>query len=492
MSRLAWYWHRVGAMDAAEILARLKKKLCESTDARRGRDWTSISIPPGRRYPSLPDPKRAPDDVRSALQRDAGDILAGRWRAFGHLPIRVSDPPDWHKDHLAGVDLTTNRPAFDLDHRSLPRGADVKLIWELSRWYQLTRLAMAAFILDDANAAWKCIHWLEHWVQHNPPYRGWNWTSALEAGMRLIQFTWIDALLQRFVSRGECEAELEQLRYEILPSHAWFTWRHKSFGSSANNHSLGELAGLILATVRWPELAPWSAPLDELQSIWEREILAQFAHDGGNREQALHYHLFSFELCSQALAALRAAGRRAATEVTERLEKAADFFVVVHGCREPWDYGDSDDAVVVPVCAADSNPATESAKWMRGATNVISYWMGESPSRTVSPAKCIIRDSISAGEAARAPSTVQSSSWRVFDQSGIVMLEHGEMTLRWDVSALGYLTTAAHGHLDALHVAVWLGDTAMIVDPGTGAYYANSGLRTWLASRRAHNGPCVE
>ena len=32
-------------------------------------------------------------------------------------------------------------------------------------------------------------------MTHNPPYRGWNWTSALEAGIRLIQFTWIDALL---------------------------------------------------------------------------------------------------------------------------------------------------------------------------------------------------------------------------------------------------------------------------------------------------------
>jgi Heparinase II/III-like protein len=30
----------------------------------------------------------------------------------------------------------------------------------------------------------------------------------------------------------------------------------------------------------------------------------------------------------------------------------------------------------------------------------------------------------------------------------------------------------------------------MIIDPGTGAYYANGELRDWLASRRAHNGPC--
>jgi len=30
---------------------------------------------------------------------------------------------------------------------------------------------------------------------------------------------------------------------------------------------------------------------------------------------------------------------------------------------------------------------------------------------------------------------------------------------------------------------------AMVIDPGTGAYYADQQLRSWLASREAHNGP---
>src|SRR6185503_21349467 len=80
-------------------------------------------------------------------------------------PIRVSDPPEWHKDYLAGVDLPTKESAFELNHRELPKGADIKLIWELSRWYQLTRLALAAYVLNEKRAAWKCVHWLEHWAQ---------------------------------------------------------------------------------------------------------------------------------------------------------------------------------------------------------------------------------------------------------------------------------------------------------------------------------------
>src|SRR5262249_39671705 len=159
--------------------------------------------------------------------------------------------------------------------------------------------AMAGHVLRDERAAWKCVEWLNDWLRHNPPYRGWNWTSALEAGMRLVQFTWIDALLIRALSpscqagsslerpngkREESRAPagpdahvvLGQLRREILPAHIGFAWRYRSFGSSANNHLLGELAGLILAIARWPELERWATSLEALTKLWEREVLAQF------------------------------------------------------------------------------------------------------------------------------------------------------------------------------------------------------------------------
>jgi hypothetical protein len=417
--------------------------------------------------------------LRRALRRDAKDILAGRWKAFGHLDLRIDDPPKWHHDYLAGQDLATTEPGFGLDHRKLPGGADVKLIWELSRWYQVARLAMASYVLGDETARDKCIEWLEDWVAHNPAYRGWNWTSALEVGIRLVQFTWIDALLGHSAPAA-VEERLRRLRQVVLPPHVRYAWRHKSFGSSANNHLLGELTGCTLATVRWPALARFAVPLTELYACWEREVLAQFARDGGNKEQALNYHLFSFELSWQALKAFEAAGRPVSGSVRERLALAAQFFRDVQVGSDPWDYGDSDSAFVTPFFADHAVEEWHQLLVAPASRTAINYWVGEPPSPEWTAKRGTPHETQPAG------------AWRIYSDTGIAVLDLDPWQLRWDISPLGYLSTAAHGHFDALHLSLWLGGVALVVDPGTGAYYSDPVLRVWLSSQPAHNGPRPE
>jgi hypothetical protein len=488
MAALSWYWHRLRAMSLGEMAQHARKKFFQFVDARRQPNWNAVPLEAAEAFPQLPKPEEAPAALRAALKRDMENILAGRWKALGHLELQVDDPPLWHCDYLAKQNLAPDASAFRLNYRELPGGADSKLIWELSRWYALVRLAQAAYVLSDERAARKCIQWLEDWVAHNPPYRGWNWTSALETGLRLVQFTWMDALLTTPKSgvvpatkeKGRLESALNTLRYQILPAHAWFTWRHKSFGSSANNHLIGELAGLIIATVRWPALARWGPTLEELQRRWEHEVLAQFAEDGGNKEQALHYHLFSWEFCWQVRMALLRAGRAISPHVEQRLNLAAEFFDAIQVRGDPWDYGDSDSAFVTPLFLNEMSEVREWQDWIsdRVESSALAYWLTERPFLPRSRGG--------------PTQTRRVKEWWVFDTSGMAIHESGFWWLRWDLSPLGYLTTAAHGHLDALHLSIWFKGVAIVIDPGTGAYYADQKLRYWLASRAAHNGPCLE
>lgn len=477
MSKLGWYWHRLRAMSPGEMLLHARKKLRQSADAKRT-SWPEVELSSPGVFPKLPKPEDAPEVLREALKRDVENILAGRWRFFGHLEVQVADPPKWQYDYLVRRDVESAASAFKLNYRSLTDGVDSKLVWEPSRWNQLVRLAMAAYVLCDRRAGEKCVEWLEDWVKHNPPYRGWNWTSALEVGLRLIQFAWMDALLAPNAERGmrnaELEARLERLRHQILPPHVWYAWRHKSFGSSANNHLLGELVGCIVATARWPELVKCGASLEELQRRWEHEVLAQFAEDGGNKEQALNYQLFSWEFCWQARMALTSVGRKISPEVDERLRRAAQFFVDVQVPSDPWDYGDSDSAFVTPLFADDRKVVVEWHEWFRSPTKALAleFWMGA--------ARRDLKLEIS---------DFRAGEWQQTSESGYVMRRDGDWTARWDLSPLGLGSMAAHGHLDALHVSLWLRGVAMVIDPGTGAYHADRQLRGHLSDRGTHNGP---
>jgi hypothetical protein len=474
MSRLAWYVHRWRAMGVGEMMAHGRRKWRQLRDDLLPLNWTVMPLDPRRAFPELPLASSASAGLREALERDAAGIQAGRWRLFGHREVRLTDPPQWQRDYFQDRDLTAAQSAFHLNHRVLPGGADIRVVWELNRWHPLVRLAQAAYVLDQRPAGETCLRWLADWTEKNPPYQGWHWTSALEAGLRLVQFCWIDALL---TAAGQTEAgptELATLRQFVLPAHVYFVDRYRSFGSSANNHLLGEWAGLIQALVRWPALSRWATSLDTLQQQWQEQVLAQFAADGGNREQALNYHLLAWELCWQTRTALRSSGRVVAPEVEERLGLAAAFYGAAQSAHEPWDYGDSDSSLVTPFFADATTAIQEWHRWLlaRDRAPVIGYWLGDPP------------------QEARPSSWIQTrANWQIYVQSGQAVCRQADWLLRWDLSPLGYLGTAAHGHLDALHLSVWHGDRAWIIDPGTGAYYSNASLRTYLASWEAHNGP---
>ena len=481
MPSVKWYWHRLRAMGPGELALRLRKKWFELSDAKPNR-WQRLELEPSV-YPCLPDVAKASEALLEAVKKDADRIVSGKLRFFGHLDITVDSPPVWHRDYQSGIDVPTDKVAFKLDHRELSSGAAIKPLWEPSRWYGPVRLAQACWLHSDNKYGDLALKWLEDWAKKNPPYFGWHWTSALESGMRLIAFTWIDAFITAFEggSIGSLGKRLAKLRQEILLPHVWFTWRHRSFGSSANNHLLGELSGLSVAVSRWPSLSKFGPTLARLSKLIERETLIQFNPDGGNFEQGLNYHFYSWEFCWEARQALNVSGalhgKRQAI-IDNRLLQAASYFKNVQVDSNPWDYGDSDSAYVLPWFLKEQFAAIEWYQWLVGESkeSVFYHFMRSDFTECIGLHK----------------SAPEQSGWRVFSDTGFLVKESEGWKARVDVSPLGSGSMAAHGHLDAQHFSLWLNGVAMVIDPGTGDYHGNPTLRNWLASRNAHNGPSSE
>ncbi len=475
MSRLAWYVHRLRAMSPGEVTHRFGdwwRQLTQSGFVRH-----VAKLEPGAvddKSPRLPDRASAPAALRIQLAADAEKLMRGEWLLFGWKAVEVGAPPCWHRDPACGVVIAHDTPSMRLDYRHLPDGADARTIWEINRWTEATRLAMHGWLNNDANAIRTAQLWLEDWCERNPPGIGINWTSPLEAALRLINFTWFDALVTAWAAdqaaRGRSHRDHQStLRKRIVPIHAAWIWRHRSAGSSANNHLLGELASLVLTASRWPDLEKIACSGETAWDLLGKEVLAQFATDGGSHEQALHYHTFAFDLAWQAA---RAVGCRAGA-VHDRLALAARFYLALGQGAESWDFGDSDDAVVLPLTQSRSHVAEDWRTWLLGDECCLRWWLGPPP--------MVAMNTPTAG--------LTVHEWQIFAASGYAALRSHGWVARLDASPLGFGRLAAHGHGDALHVSIWDGAHALLIDPGTGGYHGHAELRQELAAWSAHNGP---
>ena len=79
-----------------------------------------------------------------------------------------------------------------------------------------------------------------------------------------------------------------------------------------------------------------------------------------------------------------------------------------------------------------------------------------------------------------------------FRESGLTLLRSGantphEVWCRCDAGPIGFLSTAAHGHADALSVEVRHGGTDILADPGTFCYQYQTRWREYFRSTSAHN-----
>ena len=457
-------------MSPSEMWHRVRERRLHKSDATFAQRCEDITLGEAAPFPALPERLKAPLKLRGRLAQDAKSLLAGDWLLYGWRAVSTGAPPCWHRDAACGVIIEPDELSHKLDHRHLPDPADVRTIWEINRWSEMARVMMHAWLNQDWDAARTAQIWLEDWVERNPVGRGINWTSPLEVALRLLNFAWFDVLVSA-CGQDHLSERQKILAERIVPVHALWVHRYRSYGSSANNHLLGELVGLLHAVKRWPSLEQHVGKAVDLWNDIAECVMEQFAPDGGNREQALHYHLFAWEMAWHARQLMSMHG---AAPVNDRLRRAAEFFVRMVHPLEPWDYGDSDDAQVLPIVLDRGDAMAEWQSWLAGHEHgdVIGYWMGESPLRNVT-----------------LDSSTSPEGWWLAKETGLAVCELEDWVLRLDASPTGFGKMAAHGHCDALHLSVWDGTEAIVIDPGTFGYYGMSDRRAELAAWDAHNGP---
>ncbi|HEY7655482.1 MAG TPA: alginate lyase family protein [Burkholderiales bacterium] len=490
---LLWYVNRLRCMSLDEVRHRLRRAL--ELHAER---W-GLRRPAAAPHPDLAHASRpwihAAAKVEAAPYLGAADrVAAGRFDLYALRDVELGSPPRWNRDPRTGVDAPLTFGML-LDYRNPRLVGDIKYLWELNRHSHLVTLAQAHALSGNARYGGAIRAHLESWFAACPYPLGPNWSSALEAALRLINWSVAWQLLGGASSPLFEDAAGARFRQQWLDSvfrHAQFVRKHFSLHSSANNHLIGEAAGLFIATLTWPGWPQMRAWRMEAKAILEREAVLQNAPDGVNREQTVAYQLFELELLLLPLLAGRANGTRFTAAYESRMEAMMEFVASIMdaGGNVPM-IGDSDDSFAVGLSPGGEPPryrpllATAAILFRRGDFKAKAGGLNDH-------ARWLLGDGADAAfEQLGAPGAALPLR-RAFPIGGYYVLgcdfeTANEIRLVADAGPLGYLSIAAHGHADALAFTLAVGGREILVDPGTYAYHRQSRWRRHFRGTGAHN-----
>jgi hypothetical protein len=413
----------------------------------------------------------------AALVAAADRVRAGHVTYFGYPEAPLATPVDWNHDPVR--DFTwPSRPSSRIDHRVVM--ADPKWIWELNRLQHLPWLAQAWLFTEDDGFAELALDHLDSWMEQNPVGTGIAWRGAFEAGVRAIS---VALALQGLRDAAALTPDRFERSVRMLAASADLCWRERSRYSSANNHLVGELAGLATVALLFPELAPARSWKARALRALDVQATCQILGDGAGAEQAVGYQVFTAELLLVVVALLESAGDTPATGLCAAVDRSADYLASLVGQADPDPrYGDDDEGFALRlgpeprrtvrdhlgiVAALTGNARARQA----GTVTLSALWWGE------------LHGSSAQGLVSEPPAPPASL---VAGDGGLAVLRSGSRRLTMDVGPLGYLSIAAHGHADALSVTVSLRGEDVIVDPGAGSYYGHPEWRQVHRGTRVH------
>lgn len=506
MQSFNWYLRRLRSMSPQEIAWRCSGKLADATDRvfwRRTTRMPSLakiligdaqsaitSVPvlgSHLRNAALAFQEDLSEPSSQELLRQADQVLAHRLNLFDQSAVFLGEEIDWNREFKAGK-AAPMRPSPTVDYRDYAEVGDCKFVWEPSRHYQLVVLGRAYRLAGDERYAEELLAQIESWIRGCPCGLGMNWRSPLELGIRIINWVWALELIRD-------SAALTGERLERIVPVAWQhladITRHYSKFSSANNHAIGEAAGVFIGSSYFSGLKDAARWRGESRAILERELLRQTYDDGGTREQATGYHLFVLQFLVLADVVAGCSGEPFSDAFHDRLLSMFDFaHAMADGSATMPMIGDADDGYVIDL----GGRGDELRSWMAvGAVLFERPDWKRSAGKFGEPACWLLGpEARERFERLGAPLTAALKG-RALRDSGYYLLQRGNcdetdrVSVVFDAGELGFLSIAAHGHADALSLVLRVGGVDVLVDPGTYDYFTYPAWREYFRSTRAHN-----
>lgn len=396
-------------------------------------------------------------------------------RYFDCIEAPLADgKPDWHYRPASGTSAkASSRPWWEVGDFSAELG-DIKDIWDTSRFSWVLALAQRA-AQGDAASLGQLNGWLADWVEHNPPYTGYNWKCGQEASIRVMHLAMAAIIL------GQAHDPLPGLRALVHAHLARIRPTVAYAVAQDNNHGMCEAAALFIGGAwlghdgRDGEARAW---MEAGRRQLEERAARLIAEDGGFSMYSVMYHREFVDALSMAEVWRRTQSLPAFSErYRERTSRAAAWLAA---CVHPQsgdapNIGANDGTRLLPLtdteyrdfrpsvqlaCAlfCDARAYGETGQWDEPL-----HWLDITLPDAVLPA----------------------SESRLFEQSGLALLKAEAEDAQVFVRFPHYRFRPSHA--DPLHVDLWVGGRNVLRGPGSYRYHAEAEWLDYFPGVAAHN-----
>jgi hypothetical protein len=420
---------------------------------------------------------------KAFIVADAENICAGKIDLFAVKNINLKEGINYHKDYKSLKVAPSDIYCKNINYRDGENIGDIKYIWETNRHVFLLKLVLAFILTNNKKYIKKIEYYIDEWIEQNPFLCGVNWSSSLELGIRLINWSFCYTYIKEYI-----EDEFKDKWLKSVYQHIWYIDRYYSKYSSANNHLIGEAAGVFVACNIFPKFEETDNWMEVSKEILQVECLKQNYADGVNKEQAISYQQFVLDFLLISGFISKVNKNEFSLEFWNRIEKMMEFLAALEDCSSNFPHiGDEDDGLVIDVGQNQygiykSLINTGAFYFKRKEFYKYDFEKDNKTSFLLSIVN--VNQDIMPTRSRQLPCHFREGGYFILGDDFNMF---NEQKMIFDCGELGYLSLAAHGHADALSFYFSAGGIPIFVDPGTYAYHTNKKWRNYFRSTKAHN-----
>lgn len=408
-----------------------------------------------------------PEEKQKKIIARADMVLEGRIIGFSNLTLDYGKPINWQLNPLTGKTVDKNQKWYKISDFDTERG-DIKVIWEMSRFSYLYFL-LRAYMLTKNEKYYICYsELLDSWLRDNKYSYGANFKCGQECTLRMMN---VLAVYSGFKAYGlTTEKDDENVKKIVKTSYkkvcSNFFYAYKCI---KNDHTISEICGMIIGAWCIEDTKTIKTYFQKL----EKEIREQFSPEGMYLSYSFNYQRYVMQLMEYMIKIQVMLGVEFGSDVRKRLYNAAILLYQSQNedGRMP-NYGANDGTLIFPVTTCefeDYKPVINTMTCLMAGVNL--YKPGDYQEEYLW---------FSNGE--------RENSFQPIERKSLSCTKTGLYHYRYLQT---YMMLNAHnyerrpGHMDQLHVDLWINGINVLCDTGTYSYADKQGEE--LSGTSGHN-----